>query len=136
MPPASLSTLAVMKPGPTTARTRAARVRQLLNNVMTPSAMVPQHRNHVVRRDDAGEAAGRGVLAELEELRHLLTLRGLHLLKDFAGLIFPQVAEQVGRGVGIHLLDDVGGAILVERLDDRDLDIGIELFERLGGDLL
>src|SRR5437773_1222629 len=92
MPPASLSTLAVMKPGPTTARRRARRVRQTLNHVMggsvpvltcvdasshvehskhmgalyvSPSAskggpgsvVVAQHRDHVVGRDDAGDAA-------------------------------------------------------------------------------
>src|SRR4051812_7758622 len=36
MPPASLSTFAVMKPGPTTARTRAIRRRHSLSQVITP----------------------------------------------------------------------------------------------------
>jgi hypothetical protein len=76
------------------------------------------------------------VLAELEELRDLTTLLGLHLLQNLRRLVLRQVAEQVRGGVGVHLLDDVGGAILVERLDDRDLHVGVELLERLGGDLL
>src|SRR3954447_5310510 len=55
MAPASLSTLAVMKPGPTTAKTRARRTRQLLSSAT--SVPMPQHRDHVVRRDDAGNAS-------------------------------------------------------------------------------
>src|SRR3954451_14078104 len=55
MPPASLSTLAVMKPGPTTAKTRARRTRQLLSSAT--SVPMAQHRDHVVRRDDAGDAS-------------------------------------------------------------------------------
>src|SRR4051812_40404608 len=93
MPPASLSTLAVMKPGPTTARTRAIRTRHSLSQVITPHSRaseptacdplwpfdhrhgprqrsgpahagavsplmaVPEHRDHVVGGDDAGEAS-------------------------------------------------------------------------------
>src|SRR5207249_1848001 len=59
MPPASLSTLAVMKPGPTTARKRTSRLRQPLKgkpgSCIARSAAVPQHRNHIVRGDDAGK---------------------------------------------------------------------------------
>src|SRR5438045_4892285 len=59
MPPASLSTFAVMKPGPTTARKRTSRLRQPLKgkagSCIAPSVAVPQHRNHIVRRDDAGK---------------------------------------------------------------------------------
>src|SRR5215217_4312357 len=57
MPPASLSTLAVMKPGPTTAKKMAARVRQFLSVVMRASVAVPQHRDHIVGGDDAGNPA-------------------------------------------------------------------------------
>src|SRR5215813_3989648 len=58
MPPASLSTLAVMNPGPTTARTRAIRTRHSLSQVMgEASVVVPQHRDDVVGGDDSGEAA-------------------------------------------------------------------------------
>src|SRR5436190_23998100 len=60
MPPASLSTLAVMKPGPTTARRSTSRLRQPLNGKLgtciASSVAVPQHRNHIVRGDDAGKA--------------------------------------------------------------------------------
>src|ERR1700704_6331383 len=68
MPPASLSTLAVMKPGPTTARTRAMRVRQLLKNVMATSAAMPQHGDHVVGRDDARQPAVLVHDGELDEV--------------------------------------------------------------------
>src|SRR5260370_17670066 len=57
MPPASLSTLAVMNPGPTAARMSALRTRQLLSSFIDASVAVPQHRDHVVRRDDARNAA-------------------------------------------------------------------------------
>src|SRR5712691_7720063 len=64
MPPASLSTLAVMNPGPMTASTSAARARQsrkpLSDTFMMAgprSVPMPQHRDHVVRRDDPREAA-------------------------------------------------------------------------------
>src|SRR5712691_11476573 len=55
MPPASLSTFAVMNPGPTTARTMATRTRQLLRKVIARSAAVTQHRDHIISGDDAGE---------------------------------------------------------------------------------
>src|ERR1700704_2580947 len=59
MPPASLSTFAVMKPGPTTAKKSARRIFQCFNEKRTvrPSAALPQHRDHVIGRDDAGEPA-------------------------------------------------------------------------------
>src|SRR4051812_32972043 len=58
MPPASLSTLAVMNPGPTTAMKTASRLRHPLRNSLTGASIaVPQHRDHVVRGDDAGDAA-------------------------------------------------------------------------------
>src|SRR5689334_22003851 len=56
MPPASLSTFAVMNPGPTTARNNATRVRHSLRSSFIASA-VAQHRDHVVGRDDAGQPA-------------------------------------------------------------------------------
>ena len=59
MPPASLSTFAVMKPGPMTASTRTIRAFQLLSRDFIGWALVrvPQHRDHVVCRDDAGQAS-------------------------------------------------------------------------------
>src|SRR3954451_7307766 len=58
MPPASLSTLAVMKPGPTTAKNRTRLCRQLLRAVVVMRlAFVPQHRDDVVGGDDAGQPA-------------------------------------------------------------------------------
>src|SRR5882672_9574394 len=107
MPPASLSTFAVMKPGPTTASNSAIRLRHSLNNVIAEwkvaatiaasvserwqalgvgprrkrkkshaSVAVPQHRDHVVGGDDAGEAAvlvdhrERDQVVFVEERRH------------------------------------------------------------------
>src|SRR6266480_945380 len=58
MPPASLSTFAVMKPGPTTANTSSSRALQLFAmSLMAPPLRVPQHRDHVVGGDDARETA-------------------------------------------------------------------------------
>src|SRR5471030_3250559 len=56
MPPASLLTLAVMNPGPMTASSSTMRAFQLLRNFIAPSIPVPQHRDHVIRGDDAREA--------------------------------------------------------------------------------
>src|SRR4029453_18842746 len=57
MPPASLSTLAVMNPGPTTARKRASRLRQPRRNRArtTGAVLPPQPRDHVISGDNAGE---------------------------------------------------------------------------------
>src|SRR6476660_7544118 len=60
MPPASLSTLAVMNPGPMTARTRARRLRHPLrkkNFMAGESVVTPEHADHIVGGDDAGDAA-------------------------------------------------------------------------------
>src|SRR4249919_791719 len=60
MPPASLSTLAVMNPGPMTANSSTIRDFQLLSEkvigIGAGSALMPQHRDHVVGGDDAGQA--------------------------------------------------------------------------------
>src|SRR6185436_4335554 len=90
MPPASLSTLAVMNPGPTTARNSAMRVRHCFSVVGTSA--VPQHRNHVVGRDDPGEPAvlvgdcQREQVVLVEQLRYFLLWRvgraGCRLLAD------------------------------------------------------
>src|SRR4051812_19068704 len=59
MPPASLSTLAVMKPGPMTASSSTSRPFQCFGeNFMNGARRLPrvsQHRDHVVCRDDAGK---------------------------------------------------------------------------------
>src|SRR5437764_116186 len=198
MPFASLSTFAVMNPGPTTARKRTSRLRHSLRrkSIACVSVTMSQHRDHLVGGDDAGQAsmcvddgerdqvvfveerrdlvlrrvrragdvrlaqigqlragrrdgdpderhgsdepmararqvdrrerftapfeslqrldgvvddgcfgrrdelgrhaAGRGVFGELEELRHLLPLLGLHLLEDLARSLCGQIAEQIG----------------------------------------
>src|SRR5579872_3737405 len=65
MPPASLSTLAVMMPGPTTAISRARRTRHDRSDVLSDvrrvagrtSVLPPQQIDDVVGRDDAGEAS-------------------------------------------------------------------------------
>src|SRR5262245_32144905 len=61
MPPASLSTLAVMNPGPMTASTRAIRVFQCFHENVTGTsgsrlAAMSEHGDHVVGGDDAGKA--------------------------------------------------------------------------------
>src|SRR5437867_3007300 len=82
MPPASLSTLAVMKPGPTTASTTMSRTFQALKlrgmSLMSrPSALVPQHRDDVVGGDEAGDSSvlvddgQRDEVVLVEERRHL-----------------------------------------------------------------
>src|SRR5205807_4110551 len=53
-PPASLSTLAVMKPGPMAASNSTSRLLQR-RRFIGPLLAMPQHRDHVVGRDDAGE---------------------------------------------------------------------------------
>ena len=81
MPPASLSTFAVMNPGPMTAKNSIIRFRQLfgisLMDVDQP-AMMPQHRDHIIGGDDARNAT---VLVDdrkgdqvvlVEELGHLI----------------------------------------------------------------
>src|SRR5215831_1824756 len=57
MPPASLSTFAVTKPGPTTARKRTRRLRHRLSENGIAHLAVPQHRDHVVGGDDADESS-------------------------------------------------------------------------------
>src|ERR1051326_2525112 len=95
MPPASLSTLAVMKPGPTTDSTRARRTRQLLSDLMGGSVAVPQHRDHVVGGDDARDAAvlvddrERDEVVFVEERGHLV-LRRIRGARDVG---FAQLRE-------------------------------------------
>src|SRR4051794_41985521 len=81
MPPASLSTLAVMKPGPTTAKNRTRLCRQLLRAVVMRLAFVPQHRDDVVGGDDARQPAmlvgdgERQQVVLVEERRHFVVRR-------------------------------------------------------------
>ena len=84
MPPASLSTLAVMKPGTDDGEEqRPARLCQLFaeEHSSTRSAAVPQHRDHVVGRDDAGEPAvlvddrQRDQVVLVEQRRHFVVRR-------------------------------------------------------------
>ena len=49
------------------------------------------------------------MLAELEQLRDLAALLGLHLLEDRVRPDRRQIAQKIGGGVGVHLFDDVGG---------------------------
>src|SRR3954452_25331166 len=86
MPPASLSTLAVTNPGPTTAKNRTTRAFQLFS-VGIGRSVVPQHRDHVVGRDDAGDAAvlvddGEGDEVVLVEQRRDFVLRRVRRAGD------------------------------------------------------
>jgi hypothetical protein len=56
-PPASSPPLAVTNPGPITASISIRRLRQPRAKNFIGSVAMPQHGDHVVGRDDAGEAA-------------------------------------------------------------------------------
>ncbi len=51
------------------------------------------------------------MFAELEQLRDLAPILGLHLLENLVRAFFGEIAEQVGGGVRVHFLDDVGGPV-------------------------
>src|SRR5215470_6005031 len=105
MPPASLSTLAVMNPGPTTARTSAMRRRHSLSQVMTlqtrpsPLMAVSQHRDHVVSGDDAGQPAvfvddgERDEIVFVEQLRDI----GLRRVGRAGDVRLVQIGERNAR---------------------------------------
>src|SRR3954451_19577625 len=82
MPPASLSTLAVMKPGSTTAKNRTRLCRQLLRAVVVMRlAFVPQHRDDVVGGNEPRQPAvlvgdgERQQVVLVEERRHFVVRR-------------------------------------------------------------
>src|SRR3954465_15650681 len=105
MPPASLSTLAVMKPGPTTAKNRTRLCRQLLRAVVVMGlAFVPQHRDDVVGGDDARQPAmlvgdgERQQVVLVEERRHFVVRR----VGGARDVRLAQSGERRGGGGGGH----------------------------------
>src|SRR5215472_16333157 len=106
MPPASLSTFAVMNPGPMTARSSASRTFHDLNEAIDfvfiewGLAGVTQHRDHVVRRDDAGKAlmlvdnGERDKVVFVEQARDFV----VGSVGDAGDGIFAQVQERRRRG--------------------------------------
>src|SRR5438105_14712071 len=108
MPPASLSTLAVIMPGPITARAAPNRVHREAGRTRTgrappggvvaraPASAMQHLLQHVVDGDDAEDAAVRGLYGEREEV----VLRGL------LGDVAHRVVGAERRGMLVHEAED------------------------------
>src|ERR1017187_2027345 len=83
MPPASLSTFAVMMPGPTTARNTASRVFHPQTREASRSVIGPQQADHIVGRDDSRKAA---VLVDDRQRQEVV------LVEEFRDLILRRVS--------------------------------------------
>src|ERR1700690_3462624 len=96
MPPASLSTIAVMKPGPRMAKNTRSRARKRLSIVARSSSTPPQDGDNIVGRDDAGQLAlvidhGKRQQAVLVKQLGDAILRFIHWgLDQRCGSKFPQ----------------------------------------------